>query len=262
MRGENVPTAEPTVATTSTSKGRRKRKSVPEDDASELAVEGIVDEHASGATGDAQQSAKKKKRKKNPDGPQETGNNGADVRDSVEVGGGGGRSSASAAPVASAKKGRKKQDKGKGKEVAPPASTDIPIDPSLTGAKGDTAYLSAVISAASASAGASSGAPAQGQLPYFTPYTFTATPGHPPFNAAATAAFAQASQNQIPSFLTDGSLPIADPNFAGLQNNEDVLRALQELDVTKLADVIRSFGQQSQPQGQGPSVIPSSISNL
>ncbi|KLO08456.1 hypothetical protein SCHPADRAFT_835344 [Schizopora paradoxa] len=67
---------------------------------------------------------------------------------------------------------------------------------------------------------------------------------------AAAAAFAQTGQNQIPSFLTDGSLPIADPNFAGLQNNEEVLRALQELDVTKLADVLRSFGQQNQLQGQ------------
>lgn len=120
-------------------------------------------------------------------------------------------------------------DKGKGKEVVPPAADD-------------PEFLSAVISAAAASAGQSTGMNEGGvyepQGPYFTPYTFTGL-------------IDQQHQQDLP---LDGPNPFTDAHINDLQNNEEFMRALQDLDVDKLTEILRQFGQQTVDGQFGPSV--------
>lgn len=197
---------------------KRKRKKAP---ASEAAVEDIVGGELLRELDVASTQPKPRKRKKT------AGDDEQAVGSVTAVG----RSKAGPGASASARKTSKKVDKGKGKEVAPPEQP-----------KHDPNFLSAVIAAAAASAGESSNGqagdafdqPQQPQGPYFTPGPYTFTPPVP------------GMQQQHPTFPVDGPNPFAaDPNLSDLQNNEEFVRALHTLDVDKLTEILRSFGQQT-----------------
>lgn len=220
----------------------RKRKKVVEDDAgSEFAVESLVASDPPEAQQEREVGAPAQKKRKK--GPSPLG--GADSAGKAEgtsAGVGEGTSGVTQdghGQGASAKKKTKKKS-GKGKEKATAPATDNNFQDSVI----DPAFLPTVISAASASAagdGANANAfpPSTGPQAFFTPYTYVAENGQQlPVPSGSNVQV----QQGLPSFLTDGTVPITDPSFAGLQNNEDVLRALQEMDVSKLEDVLRAFG--------------------
>ncbi|KAI5116616.1 hypothetical protein M0805_009197 [Coniferiporia weirii] len=237
------------AASSSTADGQRKKrkrkgKDPAEATGSESAVNASTDHAGTDVMEYADEGDRERKRKKNglqnmdgePTPPQTTLS--APVGDF----------SAGVAP--SKKKKRKKDMKGK-QRVDPPPS-DVPIDPTLVAHDNDNAnaFLSAVMTAAAASSSSSPSAAAvsaaqqilnahtasqnqahhAGYVHYPVQYGMPGFPGLPP--------------THTPGF-SPGALP---PGFEGLNSSlagEELARAVQNLDLPKLADALRSLGDTS-----------------
>ena len=156
------------------------------------------------------------------------------------------------------KKKFKKRDKGKQPEIHTesfPAQTiysqqqqqisnsfDVQGSPSSTAPASTAAFLTALVTAASESQNQTHGhhPPVQyhpHSQPQFMQYQSMGYPYHPgPPGHYPTPPF----HHEQPSVLPIGGVPL---NDLALASNEDILRALQDLDMTKIASVLKTLGE-------------------
>ena len=177
------------------------------------------------------------------------------------------------------KKKRKKSKKGKEKETTEePSQVTSETQPAESSSSVDLAtssadFLNAVVAAASATSGQPSAQspydpslpPPAHYLPYPSPqhpefgqYNYPPPPGHlPPYHANGQAP---------PPMFPDLSGVLPDLNFA---SSEDLLRALQEFDLSKVMHVLRSLGDAANaanvsvtmPPQVGPPLAPPPVVN-
>ncbi|KXN89584.1 DNA-binding protein REB1 [Leucoagaricus sp. SymC.cos] len=149
-------------------------------------------------------------------------------------------------------KKKKKKDKGKGKDTSVfPAETLNAPDPQMTIEEMDedaqastAALLSAIVAAATAGAPPeimnAPQVPGQPIDPQFGLPIMAL--GHPPFIPMPPPPPYGTQPQPIPdpSSFANMGLPFSDLSFG---SNEDVLRALQDLDITKIANVLKTLGE-------------------
>jgi hypothetical protein len=156
------------------------------------------------------------------------------------------------------KKKNKKNDKGKAKEVAPDAVQVNNRNPQLVGETSDghsttsADFLNAVVAAASATADAQhlDVSPYQAHSSYqdhhimHNAHNHDAPPHYMPYPSinfpfpAPAHPYGQSSSHPA-NLLPNLGFPLPDFQFA---SNDEILRALQDLDVSKLAGVLKTLG--------------------
>ena len=225
------------------------------------------------ASGDVPNAKKKKKSRSHTHGEVPSGERETSASVTAE---GDGEAESSGEPS----KKKKKSKKGKEKETAEEATQDVsetqPTDrsSSVDLATSSADFLNAVVAAASATSGQPptqppydpSMPPPAHFLPYppqhpeFGQYNYPPPPGHlPPYNANAHG---QAPPPMLPDF---NGLP-PELNFA---SSEDLLRTLQEFDLSKVMHVLRSLGDAANaanvsvtmPPQVGPPLAPPPVVN-
>lgn len=185
------------------------------------------------------------------------------------------------APAEQPPKKKKRKDKGKHRATGE-SSTNLPIDPQLAESQNNPsneAFITAVVAAAASASSDPQNEAHHAQVrhasetsdaselayPTYTAFPFPTLPGafpphpaHPPSslfpepytgpiisqqhnsNAAGTVTNTASAPGSDAQALSDAA--ILEAIGLNLQNNEDLLRALQESDINKIASVLRSLG--------------------
>lgn len=147
---------------------------------------------------------------------------------------------------------RKKKEKGKSKDtpVTPTQPLCVPEPQMSIGDMDDeaqasaAALLSAIVAAATGASSDMMGAPPPQQLDsqYPPPMMSNAHPHYIPMGPEQHHPYTLPPHMQLipdPSAFSNMGLPFSDLSFG---SNEDVLRALQDLDITKIANVLKTLG--------------------
>lgn len=148
------------------------------------------------------------------------------------------------------KRGGKASSKPNTQVVPDLGNTDeSPVLPSPSQSQSPGSFLDAVVSAASATS-AHAESPYSLSQPCFDPqssssYPYPTMPNDPPMNAGVFQSSDSFSSTNVP-----------DLNYA---SNEDILRALQDLDVTKIATVLKTLGEAAAAANVPLTSLPSTL---
>lgn len=150
----------------------------------------------------------------------------------------------SAVDLSKHKKKKKKKDKGKAKDTAEEPTTlpDFQMSPDDLDANAQAsaaALLSAIVAAATGASPEMLSLPSTGSIDLQYPPPILPS-GHPPFMAIAPPYPLPPQHIPDPSSFSNMGLPFPDLSFG---SNEDVLRTLQDLDIAKIANVLKTLGE-------------------
>jgi len=157
---------------------------------------------------------------------------------------------------------KKKKDKGKAKETvqepAPPPDSPMPSDDLDANAQASAAaLLSAIMAAAAASPDMLNPGQVEPQYPLSPP------PAEQAQLMAIPPSYSLTPNPPDPSSFLNLGIPLSDIPFG---SNEDVLRTLQELDISKIADVLKALGDAAAaanlPSLPEPALYPVNVTSL